>query len=70
MTIEVRLVQDDAGEWAAQAATTGAALPRTFTYSRRRTRAEAMQDRDLAAAWPRSELPAFADHPARVVFVD
>lgn len=73
VTIEVRLVRDEAsGEWAAQAATVGAALPRTFTYNRRRTRAEALQDRDLVAAWLRSELPApvFADHPAHVVFVD
>lgn len=70
VTIEVRLVQDDAGQWAAQAATTGAALPRVFTYSRRRTRAEALQDRDLVAAWLRSELRVFADRPARVVFVD
>lgn len=73
VTIEVRLIQNAAsGEWAAQAATTGAALPRTFTYNRRRTREEALQDRELVAAWLRSELPRFsvADDSARVVFLD
>lgn len=72
VTIEVRLVQDDeSGEWTAQATTTGAALPRTFTYSRRRTREEAPQDQELVAAWLRSELPrlSVAEDRARVVFV-
>ncbi len=72
VTIEVRVVRcDDSDAWAAQAATVGAVLPRTFTYSRRRTRTEALQDRDLVAAWLRSELPPLvADHPGRVVFVE
>lgn len=73
VTIEVRLVQDgESGEWAAQASTTGTALPRTFTYNRRRTRNEALDDRELVAAWLRSELPKLsvpADR-VRVVFRD
>lgn len=73
VTIEVRLVQDEAsGEWAAQAATAGAALPRTFTYNRRRTRDEALNDRDLVVAWLKSELPrlSVAEDRAQVVYLD
>lgn len=73
MNIEVRLIQDEAsGEWAAQAATTGAVLPRTFTYNRRRSRDEALADRELVVAWLKSELPrlSLAEDRTRVVYLD
>jgi len=73
VTIEVRLVKDEAsGEWAAQAATVGAGFPRTFTYNRRRTRDEALRDRELVAAWLKSELPKLSipEDRARIVYLD
>lgn len=72
-TIEVCMVHFVApGEWAAQAATRRATFPCNLTYNRRQARGEVMQDRELAAAWLASELPAprVPDDRAKVVCLD